>query len=127
MRVKDLAPRSVVSIISGDSLTAAAKALAEEEVGDVLVYGGGGPAGVFSERDLVRAVADRVDLDETPVDEYMTASVVSIDWESSINDGVSKMNDFGIRHLIVTREGSVQGMISMRDLVGILGTAWPEL
>jgi len=127
MRVKDLAPRSVVAVVSGDSLTAVAKALAEDEVGDVLVYGGGGPAGVFSERDLVRAVADRVDLDETTVDEYMTASVVSVDWESSINDGVSKMNDFGIRHLVVTKEGNVHGMISMRDLIGVFGTASPEL
>lgn len=127
MRVKDLAPRNIVTVVSGDSLTDAAKALAEEEVGDVLVYGSTGPEGVFSERDLVRAVSDRVDLDETTVGEYMTTSVVTVDWESSINDGVSKMNDFGIRHLVVVREGAVQGMISMRDLVGVLGTAWPEL
>ena len=105
----------------------AAKALAEEEVGDVVVYGATGAIGVFSERDLTRAVADGVDLLDTTVEEYMTRSVVSVDWNASINDGVSKMNDLGIRHVVVLRDGEAQGMLSMRDIVGLLGTTWPEL
>ena len=127
MRIKDLDPRDVVSVVEGEPLSNAAKALSDEEVGDVLVYGATGPAGIFSERDLVRAVADGVDLYETSVDEYMTPSVVMVDWESPIGEGIAKMNDVGIRHLVVTRDGLVQGMVSMRDFVAILGTNWPEL
>jgi CBS domain-containing protein len=127
MRIKDLSPRGVVTVVQGETLSSAAKALAEEEVGDLLVYAATGPTGVFSERDLVRAVADGADLDGTDVDEYMTTSVVTVDWDSPIGEAISKMNDHGIRHLVVMREGLVQGMVSMRDFVAVLGTAWPEL
>ena len=127
MKVKDLSPRNIVTVVEGESLMNAAKALAEEEVGDVVVYGATGAIGVFSERDLTRAVADGVDLLDTTVEEYMTRSVVSVDWNASINDGVSKMNDLGIRHVVVLRDGEAQGMLSMRDIVGLLGTTWPEL
>ena len=127
MRIKDLAPRDVVSVIAGEPLANAARALANEEVGDVLVYSATGPAGVFSERDLVRAVADGADLEDTSVDEYMTPSVVTVDWESPLGEGIAKMNEIGIRHLVVVRDGLVQGMVSMRDFVAVLGTGWPEL
>ena len=127
MRIKDLSPREIITVVEGETLSGAARALAEEEVGDLLVYTASGPAGVFSERDLVRAVADGVDLELTGVDEYMTSSLVTVDWDAPIGDAISKMNDFGIRHLVVTRDGFVQGMVSIRDFVAILGTSWPEL
>jgi CBS domain-containing protein len=40
---------------------------------------------------------------------------------AAIADAIAKMNDAGIRQVVVTSGGDVSGMISMRDVVGVLG------
>lgn len=126
MRVKDLHPRSAITVSPGETLAGASKLLADDDVGALVVFGSG-LEGVFSERDLVRAVADGADLERLPVAEYMTSAPVTVDLEGPIGDAIGKMNEFGVRHLVVVDDGDVAAMISVRDLMGLLGTAWPEL
>ena len=126
MRIKDLHPRSAITVSPGETLRGAAKLLADDDVGALVVFGAG-LAGVFSERDLARAVADGADLEREPVEEYMTPAPVTVDLEGPIGDAIGKMNEFGVRHLVVLDDGDVAAVISVRDLMGLLGTAWPEL
>lgn len=65
--------------------------------------------GVVSERDIVRAVADGCDLDETEVCEYMTDAPVVAEEDSVIGDAIAKMNGSGIRHVVVISDGDVSG------------------
>jgi hypothetical protein len=37
------------------------------------------------------------------------------------------MNEYGMRHVMVADDSSIFGVSSMRDVVGLLGTRWPEL
>jgi CBS domain-containing protein len=127
MKIAELKPRSAISVTEGDSLRFAAKHLADDEIGVLIVFDARGPAGIFSERDLVRAVADGADLDDEPVDEYMTKAPVSVDENSGLGDAIAKMNEFGVRHLLVLEEKEVVGVISVRDILALLGTGWPEL
>lgn len=127
MRISDLKPRDPVTVGRGESLRGAAKLLADDYIGALAVLGITGVNGVFSERDLARAVADGVDLDDEPVEDYMTEAPVTVDVRSGIGDAIAKMNDYGVRHLIVLDGDDPVGMISMRDLVALIGTAWPEL
>jgi len=83
--------------------------------------------GIFSERDLSRAVADGVDLDEAEVCEYMTLAPVTVDTDSYLGEVIADMNEFAIRHVVVMKDGEPLGMVSMRDVVALLGTRWPEL
>lgn len=127
MKVRDLKPRDIIDVMRGESLRAAAKHLADDDIGAVAVFDSTGAVGVLSERDLARAVADGGDLDDTPVDDYMTEAPIKIEADSAIGGAVAKMNEFGVRHLLVDDQGDVTGMISMRDVVALLGTRWPEL
>lgn len=127
MRVSELRPRDVVQVSRGESLRGAAKLLSDDDIGALLVMGATDLDGVFSERDLCRAVADGVDLDDAEVVEYMTAAPVTIDNAGYIGEAIAEMNEFGIRHVVVTEDGAPLGMISMRDIVALLGTRWPEL
>lgn len=127
MRIKDLKPRGAITVARGETLRAAAKHLADDDIGALVVFNASGAVGIFSERDLARAVADGADLDEEQVEEYMTQSPLTVENDSGIGTAIAKMNDFGVRHLVVVEERDVVGMISMRDLIGLLGTAWPEL
>ena len=127
MRVTDLKPRNVIEITKEDSLREAARHLADDDIGALAVFDSHGPAGVLSERDLARAVADEADLDETPVEDYMTPSPVRVASDSGVGDAIAKLNEFGVRHLLVDEDGDITGMISMRDIVAIFGTHFPEL
>ena len=122
MKVKDLHPRMPVTIFKSESLTAAARALVDEDIGALVVYEPSGLAGVISERDIVRAVVDEVDLDEAEVCEYMTASPVVSDDDAELGDAIVKMTQSGIRHVVVTSGDDVTGVISMRDVVMLFDT-----
>ena len=74
----DLHPRSIIDISKEDSLREAARHLADDDIGALAIFDATGPAGVLSERDLARAVADEADLDETPVEDYMTDAPIRL-------------------------------------------------
>jgi Predicted signal-transduction protein containing cAMP-binding and CBS domains len=127
MKIKDLRPRMPVTISKSESLGAAAKLLADEDIGALVVFEPQGLAGVISERDIVRAVADGCDLAEVEVCEYMTEAPVVAEDDAVVGDAIVKMNETGIRHVVIVSDGDVSGMISMRDIVALLGTGWPQL
>jgi signal-transduction protein with cAMP-binding, CBS, and nucleotidyltransferase domain len=127
MRIVDLKPREAITVTPSESLIEAAKHLADDDVGALIVFSSSGAIGVFSERDLARAIADEVDVSQAQVGDYMTESPITVDLSSGLGDAIAKMNEFGVRHVVVTDENDVVGMVSMRDLVALLGTVWPEL
>jgi predicted transcriptional regulator len=127
MKVRDLNPKDAIGVSAVDTLRAAAKILADDEIGILVVWTARGPIGVFGERDLARAVADGVDLDEVGVEDYMTESPVVVKLDDPIGDVIEKMNEYGMRHVMVADDSSIFGVSSMRDVVGLLGTRWPEL
>src|ERR687897_48315 len=105
MKVRDLHPRRIIDISKGRSLREAARHLADDDIGALAIFDATGPAGVISERDLARAVADDADLDETPVEDYMTDAPIRVAAESGLGDAIAKLNEFGVRHLLVDEEG----------------------
>ena len=117
MKVQEAAQERFVTGWESDTLREAARRLIEEEVGALVIFGSTGVRGIFSERDLARAIADEADLDEIEVDEYMTESPVSISKDSSLRRAVEKMDTYAIRHLLVLDEGDPVGVISVRDIV----------
>ena len=87
-QILSLKGRDVVTISPDCTLSEAARILSERRIGALLVNDGGQPvSGIVSERDIVRAVADRgaQALDE-PVSRFMTANVVTCTGETSINN-----------------------------------------
>lgn len=128
MKIKDLHPHAAVTAAPSETLRSAAKRLTEEEVGALVIYDTIGPSGVFSERDLARAVADDVDIDETQIKEYMTDAPISVGEGASVREGIDKMNEYGVRHLLVTEDDDgVVGVLSMRDVVHLFEGASPRL
>lgn len=120
MRINEIATRQVIGVAADDSLRAAAKHLADDEIGALIVFDSTGEAGIFSERDLTRAVADGVDLDDTGVEEYMTESPVHLDEKASIDEAIRAMTEHAIRHVPVSRGDAVIGMISARDILAVV-------
>lgn len=79
----------------------------------------GGLVAIISERDLVRALADRVNPDVAAVAQYATDAVALADVdEDSVQVG-KRMLEAGIRHLPVTAGEQLVGIVSMRDLLAV--------
>lgn len=111
--------RDVVSIEPTATLAEAAALLAEKRIGAVVVTEGAGKiAGILSERDIVRAVGTRGSqaLDEK-VSASMTAKVSTCRESYTINQVMEVMTRNRFRHLPVERDGKVDGIISIGDVV----------
>jgi len=120
MRVADVSAHVLVKVDKSVSLREAAIELCGNEVGVLAAEDSHGVTGIFSERDLARAVADEADIDVVQVREYMTESPVSVDQEAPVEEAIGLMHRFGVRHVIVAHKGELSGLISARDVLRML-------
>jgi CBS domain-containing protein len=111
--------REVVSIEPSANLAAAVALLAEKRIGAVLILGAGRRiAGILSERDIVRALAERgaAALDE-PVSQAMTRKVSTCTESETVISVMERMTAGKFRHLPVVDQGQVIGIVSIGDVV----------
>jgi CBS domain-containing protein len=103
---------------AGDPVRTAIERMAERHIGALPVLENGRLAGIVSERDYARKVVllGRNSL-ETSVRTIMSAPVVSVGYEQSVNDCMQLMTDKRIRHLPVVDGGELVGVISIGDCV----------
>ena len=99
----------------------AAHLLNSRRVGAMVVLGEGRDvAGIFSERDLARAVAEHgAGALELKVDAVMTRDVIFADPAEKVDVLLGRMTDRRIRHLPVCVGGRLVGIVSIGDLVKI--------
>lgn len=100
------------------SMAEAAVQMRDRRVGALLVREGDGYVGIVSESDLVRkAMADGVSPTEERVRRVMSHPLITIEIDRSAHDASDLMAEKGIRHLAVTQDGLIVGIISVRDLL----------
>jgi CBS domain-containing protein len=102
------------------SLTEVAEALAADEIGALCVVENDALAGIVSERDVIIHLAAGADPDHLTAGDVMTSDVVTVGPDESVVAAARRMRDDQIRHLPVLEDGAIAGMISIRDLVGVL-------
>ena len=101
-----------------ETLLTAAQRMRDGRVGALLVRERDQFIGVVSEADLVRkAMANGFQAGEVLVRSVMSAPVVTIDIGRSAHEASDLMAERGIRHLAVSEEGVIVGMVSVRDLL----------
>ena len=110
--------RTLRTIGPDATLLEAARAMREAKVGALLVYEAGRYSGLVSESDLVRkGMAEAQSAEKTLVRAVMSSPLLSIDSASSAHEASEIMAEQGIRHLAVSDEGQIVGIISIRDLL----------
>src|SRR5918992_1328064 len=113
----DVMARAVVSVAPEDTLGEAAQKMVDEGVGSAVVLDHGRLIGILTERDLLKAAAGRVHSSEARVREWMTEEPVTASPDTSAEDAVRTMLDYGFRHLPVVEEGRTTGVVSLREVV----------
>jgi CBS domain-containing protein len=120
--VSTLVHAPVVDVHGTATLRQAAVVLAENQIGLLVVRRGALAVGVLSERDLVRAAAEGADLDDMRVSDMMSEDLAGVQSQASVREALRVMSTNGIRHLLVRAEGHVVGVLSARDVLGVLDT-----
>ena len=109
---------AVWTIAPDASVYEALRVMADKNVGALLVLEGGELVGVISERDYARKVVlrGRSSVD-TPIRDIMTADVISVRPDQTVEECMALMTDYHIRHLPVVADGRLMGVISIGDVV----------
>lgn len=115
---REIMKRDIHSLVSGDSVTAAATKMRDQHVGFLPVCDERMKVlGTITDRDIaIRLVAGQRD-GSTPVDEIMTAEVVACEPDDDICDAAELMADHRkSRIMCVGRDGRLVGIISLSDI-----------
>lgn len=117
MQVRDLMAKEVLTAPPDASIEDVAKNMQDRSVGSVVIVDGGKIAGIFTERDFLRAAADGAQPRTTKVRDHMTTETRSVPSRTDVVEAGRIMSEHGFRHLPVVDKGDLVGMVSMRDLL----------
>ncbi|MDQ4006056.1 MAG: CBS domain-containing protein [Actinomycetota bacterium] len=107
---------AILSIGPDTPVAEAATVMGERGVGSALVMQGDRLAGIFTERDIVRALGAHHDAAGHPVSEWMTANPMTVSPDTPAEEALRTMLDRNFRHLPILDGERILGIVSMRDL-----------
>jgi CBS domain-containing protein len=117
-KVADYMSPDVRSVHRAASIKDAGRLLQKWKVGSLLVDDGSRYIGIITDTDLSRkAVAKGLDPNTTTVMTCMTKAVVTIEDSEALSEAAALMKKNGIRHLPVTEDGTIIGVLSVADLL----------
>ncbi|MES2697662.1 MAG: CBS domain-containing protein [Verrucomicrobiota bacterium] len=120
--ILDRKGKNVYSVSSTVSVADAVGEMNRHRVGSVLVIDDDRLAGIFTERDVLRRVVGAgVDPKSTLVAEVMTASVITIGPDATVEETMRIFTEKRCRHLPVVEEGRLLGTISIGDITRWMG------
>ncbi len=110
--------RDIETIDREATLITVAKRMADKRIGALLVTQAGEVTGIVTERDLIhKGMAQNQDFAQVRVGSLMTQTLISIDINRTVHDASDLMAEKHIRHLPITENRKIVGILSIRDLV----------
>lgn len=108
----------VMSVPAETTIFEVSQLMSEKNIGSVLVKGGEEFVGIITERDLTQKVIGKgLDPKTTAVTETMSSPLITLNSDQPVTDANQFMAKHKIRHLPVTVEGKIEGILSVKDLV----------
>lgn len=115
--VGDVMVKDALTVEPSDTIGEAAEKMHAGDVGAVIVVEDMVRiVGIITERDLLRAIAQRARPADARVRQWMTTDPVTIDPDTPIEDAAKIMFDRNFRHLPVVKDGRPLGIVSLRRL-----------
>ncbi len=115
-------PKSKFVLVDRDTnVRKAAEIMRDKGIGSLFITRGQDIIGILTDTDMVRRiVATGADPAKTPVEQIMSAPILMIEENKTLLDANDLMAHAHLRHLGVSRNGELVGLISVRDLVVFL-------
>lgn len=118
MEVGSLVAGSVVSCSPSISLREAAKSMDATQIGSIAVMDREKLVGIFTERDLLHALADEADPDSEMLANWMTPSPDTVQNDIDVQEAADWMMATGHRHLpVIDEAGRLLGIVSIKDVL----------
>jgi CBS domain-containing protein len=134
MTLGDICKRDVVTCRATDTVVAAAQFMRTFHVGDVVVVAERNwhrtPIGILTDRDIVVSVIaqDPADLETLTVADVMSRDLITARETDTLEDALERMDLNGIRRLpVVDGDGSLTGIVSFDDVLGMVSTELANL
>ena len=116
--VGDVMNRDLITVDPATTVAEAATVMGGKHVGSALVMEDGRLSGIFTERDIVRALGEHFDAAGHPVSHWMTTNPKTVGSDAPTEQALEMMLSGGFRHLPVVDGDQVVGMLSLRDVAG---------
>lgn len=117
VEVREVMSPDVATIASDASVSDAAKCMVKGGFGSVIIVHGKMLVGILTERDVLRAAANETDLSTASVEDWMTPDPETAEPDLETEDAAGMMLSRGFRHLPVTQDGDLVGIVSLRDVL----------
>jgi CBS domain-containing protein len=116
--VREVMSKDLVTVDRSATVEEASTVMWARHVGSALVMRGDELEGIFTERDIMKALSKNADRGRTmTVREFMTLEPHTIDADATVGEALDVMLTKGFRHLPVTESRALAGIVSMTDLV----------
>jgi CBS domain-containing protein len=116
--ILDAKGHRVLRIDADATVLEAVKQMVSANVGSLLVIDSGEIAGIVTERDFLRRVADDEGSDnDASVREIMSSPLIVVTPQTSVDECMALMTNRRIRHVPVVDDGEVTGIVSIGDVV----------
>ena len=120
MKIKELVKNKGFEVIAVDADTKlgdAIRKMIDRNIGAILVVEDSKPAGIFTERDVLKQWSAATDPNTIPIRDVMTTNLIIVDVDDEIEYAMSIMIQKGVRHMPVVEKGKLVSVLSMRDVV----------
>ena len=126
--VAHLGPKIPLIVAPDTSVGDVITILQENHIGCVLVGSAERIEGIFSERDALNKVAGRFgEVAPQPISRFMTPDPETLDANTPIAFALNEMSVGHFRHLPITYQRKLEGVISIRDMLQFLSSKFPDL
>lgn len=123
--IRDVAAREFVGVTESDSVVGASELMRADEASCAVVLRGSDPVGIVTERDVVDLVATGENPADVTVTEVMSEPVVTVDSDESLAAAADRMDVETIRHLVVTNDDELFGVLAANDLLNAQSAGEP--
>ena len=117
MIVRNVMHKDVVTVRPNLSLREASKIMSKFGIGSLVVVEDENLVGIITSTDIIKAVAEGKDVDNTLVSEVMSKDVITVDPDESLEEAVEKMMEKNIKRLPVVEGGKLVGIITASDII----------
>jgi len=110
--------RPIITIDENATVLEASKSIVDNNRGSIVVTRKGESVGILTERDILkRVVVKSLNPATTKVKDVMTSSPLTIDKDKPLQEAIDLMNRKGMRRMLVTENGKITGVFTLRDIV----------
>lgn len=117
MEIREIMSENVFTVPAETPVSEVAQALVKGRFGSAVVMQGAWLAGIFTERDALRVLAQGTDPTVSAVSEWMTRDPVSVGPDATVEEVTERMAAGGFRHVPVVDGNDVVGIVSLRDVM----------